>query len=382
MKSITIQDIRLYPIALPYKSPFKTSFGESTHKVAVLIEVITESGVHGWGEASVELNPGYGAETMETALHILKNFLIPCLHNKTLNHPLEADQHLKPVRGNPNARAGLEIAVWDTFAKTNDMRLVDLLALNMPDGHKSRGYANVGVSVGLQKTIESTIQTVQNYINDGYQRIKLKIKPGEDVELVKAIRGAFPDVLLMADANSAYTLDDADHLKQLDEFDLLMIEQPLAYNDIHQHSQLQRQLNTRICLDESVKSISDLEVAIAVGAIGVLNLKPARVGGFAESLKIYHTCTRENLPLWVGGMLETGVGRAAIASFASFPNVTLPCDISATDRYFEQDISEPPFVLGDNSTIPVPDGYGIGVEVQCDRLESAEATWHKLNPYR
>ena len=222
---------------------------------------------------------------------------------------------------------------------------------------------------------------VRQRVQQGYGRVKLKIKRGWDVEVARAVRAEFPDILLMLDANSDYGIEDADHLAQLDQFDLLMIEQPLSHDDIYQHGLLQARLKTRVCLDESVKSASDLQVALQVGAIGILNLKPARVGGFSESLAIYRICVENDLPLWIGGMLETGVGRAANVSFAALPAVNLPSDISATDRYFAADISEPPFVLSADSTLAVPDGYGIGVAVQRDRLAEAQGRWRDNNPY-
>ena len=223
---------------------------------------------------------------------------------------------------------------------------------------------------------------IQKRLNEGYRRIKLKMQPGWDVELARGVRDALPDITLMLDANSAYTLDDAEHLKQLDQFNLLMIEQPLADDDIYEHSQLQPQLKTPICLDESIKTANDMRLALQVGAGRILNLKPARVGGFTESLELYKLCVETETPLWIGGMLETGIGRAANVAFASLPGITLPCDISATDRYFNPDISEPPFILGEDSTLVVPDGIGIGVEVQRDRLEEAIARWMLYYPYR
>ena len=252
----------------------------------------------------------------------------------------------------------------------------------MPRLAMSRGAAPGSASASAyQESLEATVAVVTRRLKEGYGRIKLKIKRGWDVEVARAVRQAHPDILLMLDANSDYELDAAEHLAQLDAFDLLMIEQPLAHDDIYQHGQLQKRLRTRICLDESVKSASDLQVALQVGAIGVLNLKPARVGGFSECLDIYEICAAKELPLWIGGMLETGVGRAANVSFAALPAVSLPSDISATDRYFAADISEPPFVLGADSSLAVADGYGIGVEIQRDRLAEAKARWLARNPY-
>ena len=239
----------------------------------------------------------------------------------------------------------------------------------------------MGVSLGLQATVGETVETVGRHVAQGYRRIKLKIGPGWDVELARGVRAALPDVTLMLDANSAYTLADAGHLKQLDAFNLLMIEQPLSYDDLYEHSRLQPQLKTPICLDESIKTANDMRLALHVGAGRILNLKPAGVGGFTESLELYRICVESQTPLWIGGMLETGIGRAANVAFASLPGVTLPCDISATDRYFDPDITEPPFVLGAGSTLAVPEGAGIGVEVIRERLAQAEARWREVDPY-
>lgn len=382
MKSITIKDIQLHVVSLPYVEPLRTSFGVEPDKAAVLVELTTDTGVTGWGEAPIEVRPGYGSETVITAMHVLDEFIIPRLNGQTIESPFEVPALLKSIRGHNFAKCGMETAVWDAFARTNDMRLADCFATYLPAGHESRNVATVGVSIGIQPTVEDTVAIIQKRLNQGYQRIKLKIKRGWDVELARGIRAALPDITLMLDANSDYTLADADHLAQLDAFNLLMIEQPLAYNDIYEHSKLQAQIKTPICLDESVKNVNDLKLALEIGACTILNLKPARVGGYVESLKIYNLCVETGAPLWIGGMLETGVGRAANTAFASLPGVTLPCDISATDRYFDPDITEPPFVLGPDSTLAVPDGAGSGVEVQTDRLADAKARWQATYPYK
>jgi O-succinylbenzoate synthase len=377
MKPSTILSVHLHPVAIPLVEPLRTSFGVDEHKAAVLIEVVTESGISGWGEASVDNYPGYGSETVTTALHILSDFLVPLVTGRTLTSPTEIPSMLRPVRGHHHTKAGLEAAVWDAAAKANDIRLTDLFAAHLPEGHESRGRATVGVSIGIQPTVEDTIAIIQKRLDQGYGRIKLKIKRGWDVALARGVRAALPDITLMLDANSDYTLADAGHLRQLDAFNLLMIEQPLAHDDIYEHSKLK--LETPICLDESMKHAGDLRLARELGAIDILNLKPARVGGYSESLEMYRICVDNDLPLWIGGMLETGVGRAANVAFAALPGVTLPCDISATDRYFDTDITEPPFVLGPESTLAVPDGYGIGVEVQRERVEDASRRWRSMN---
>ena len=381
MKPLTIKSLKLHTVYLPYLKPFETSFGAETHKVAVLVELTTERGVTGWGECSIELWPGYGHETAETAHHILSEFLLPAVMGRTIAQPTDFPGLIRRFRGHHHARAGLEAAVWDAFAKSNDLRLTDCFAHYAPDGHASQGAAEVGVSIGIQPSLEATVAVVGERLRQGYGRIKLKIKRGWDVEVARAVRSEFPDVPLMLDANSDYSMADADHLAQLDAFNLLMIEQPLAHDDIHEHGRLQARLSTRVCLDESVKSASDLRLALGVGALRILNLKPARVGGFSECLEIYRICVENGLPLWIGGMLETGVGRAANLSFAALPGVNLPSDISATDRYFDPDLTEPPFALGAGSTLTVADGYGIGVEMVPERLDAAAQSWRENYPY-
>lgn len=383
LKSITIKDINLYTIAIPYTEPLRTSFGIEPDKVAIIIEVVTEEGVIGWGEASIEIEPGYGSETVVTGEHVLTQFIIPRLIGQTVTTGTEFPQLLRLVRGNHHTKAGIEAAVWDALAKVNEMRLADYFALFMPSGHVSEGKATVGVSIGIQSSVADTLTIIDKRVAQGYQRIKLKIARGWDVELAAGVREKYPDTLLMLDANSDYRLTDAEHLKQLDQFNLLMIEQPLAYYDIYEHGILQKQMTTRICLDESIKNDNDLRIALQVGAIRILNLKPSRVGGFSECIKIYHTCVENDLPLWVGGMLETGIGRASNVAFASLTGVNMPSDISATDRYFQQDIATPDFVLNsEDSTLSVPDGFGIGVIVHRERLEEAAEYWQKQYPYQ
>lgn len=381
MKSVVIREINLHIIALPLVELLKTSFGAEPYKCAILVEAVDSDGRVGWGETALKTKPSYGAETILTALHITRDFLIPKLLGATLDSPTQAPALLKSARGNHHARAGVEAAIWDLMAKANDMRLADYFAAHLPPGNAPRESAAVGVSIGIQDSLDEQLALIQKRLDEGYQRIKLKIAPGCDLDLARAVRRRFPDISLMLDANSAYTLADAERLRKLDQFDLLMIEQPLAYDDIYQHSRLQPQLRTPICLDESIYSAHDWRVALELGAGKILNLKPTRVGGFSESLKIYELCRERGTPLWIGGMLETGVGRAANLAFAALPGVTLPSDISATDRYFNPDITEPPFVLAADSALKLPTRAGIGVEVQQDRLTEAEARWRDYNPF-
>jgi len=391
MKPITVSEIKLHPVALPLVEKLQTSSswnapGSNANrgalKSAIIIELHTSDGVVGWGECPAKLYPSYAYEDMGTALHVTNEFLVDAVIGQTIQTPTGVPGLLKGTRGHPMAKAGVEAAVWDAMAKANDMPLADLFAAHLPAGHASRGYADVGVSIGIQDSIDETLAIIQKRLDQGYGRIKLKIRPGWDVELATRVREVYPDISLMLDANSAYTLDDVDTLKQLDTLDLLMIEQPLAYNDIYEHGKLQPQLNTRVCLDESIKTVGDTMLAVETGAAKIINLKPARVSGYTESLKIYQYCVDHDVPLWIGGLLETGVGRAANLAFASLPGVTLPCDISATDRYFDPDLTDPPFVLSEGSVINVPDAPGIGVDVVPERLETAAICWLENIPYK
>jgi o-succinylbenzoate synthase len=377
LRGITIADVVLVPIALPQVEPLTTSYGVEPFKSAVLVEVITSDGISGWGEVSVDITPGYGPETMVTALHILRSFLIPLLRGESIAAPWDVPRMLHSVRGHRHAKAGLEAAVWDAYARTNSMSLATLFRRHLKDESAPRDSVEVGVSIGIQPDADATLSVIATRRAQGYDRIKLKIRPGHDVEIAYAVRQEYPDVPLMLDANSAYTLADASLLGRLDAANLMMLEQPLAYNDMVQHSRLRQLIRTPICLDESVTSAADFELALAIGALDILNLKPARVGGFTEALAICRMAGERGIPLWVGGMMETGIGRAASLALAAMPAVTLPSDLSATDRYFAEDITEPAFHLVAGSRIPVPQGPGIGVDVQRDRVEAASVRWEQ-----
>ena len=381
-RSITIRSIQQYSIAMPFVETLRTSFGEEPFKTAVLVRLETDDGVVGWGEAPVEVHPGYSSETMGTAAHILREFLIPALLGQTVSDATEVPALLGHTRGHPLAKHSVEMAVWDALAQANGQSLAEAFAAHLPAGHASRGRAKVGVSIGIKPSIEETLAVIGKRLGEGYARIKLKIEPGWDVQVAAAVRERYPDILLMLDANSAYTLADADHLKQLDPYHLLMLEQPLGYTDIYQHSQLQPQMTTPICLDESIHSADDARLAFQLGACKIINLKPSRVSGYTESLEIYKVCVAHDAPLWIGGMMETGIGRAANVAFASLPGVTLPCDISATSRYYARDLTEPPFELQTDSTLLVPTGPGLGVEVHESRVQEAADLWEREYPYK
>ena len=267
------------------------------------------------------------------------------------------------------AKAALDLATWDLKAQHDGLSLAELLA--SPYNEEPRDRVKVGVSVGIQPTIGDTIQVIENYLTRGYGRIKLKIRPGHDLLLAQAVREEFPDTQIMLDANSAYGLQDAERFQAMDDLDLLMLEQPLAHDDIYQHSQLKPLISTPLCLDESILSANQARFALAVNACDIINIKPGRVGGWTEARNIHDLCWSADVPVWCGGMLETGIGRAAQLALASLPGFTLPGDISATDRYYKVDVARPKFVLNEeDSTINVPKGPGLGIEVDQKRLES------------
>ncbi len=382
MNSVTIREVILHAVGLPLVEKLKTSYGAEPFKSAVIVELITADGRVGWGECPTKMRPSYAYETVATALHVLSEFLIPAVVGKTITTPTELPKLMGASRGHPMAKHALESAVWDVWAQANDMTLAEAFAAHLPAGHQPKGHAVVGVSIGIQESVPATLDIITKRLEQGYGRIKLKIAPGWDVELAREVRKVYPDITLMLDANSAYRLSDAAHLKQLDDLNLLMIEQPLGFYDIYEHSKLQPMLRTPVCLDESIHSAGDALMAIELGACKIINLKPARVAGYTESLEIYKICAAHNVPLWVGGLLETGVGRAANLAFASLPAVTLPCDISATDRYYQRDLTEPPFVLSAGSVIHTPTGVGLGVAVQHDRIAEGADYWRQHYPYR
>lgn len=381
MRSVSVRQIDLFAIAMPFVEKLRTSFGEEPFKTANIVRLITDDGLVGWGEAPVEIRPGYIAETMETSRHILTEFLIPSLLGRTIDDPIAVPSLLAATRGNPLSKHALELAVWDVWSQANEMTLAQGFSAHLPPGHASRGRAKVGVSIGIKNSVEETVAVIAKRLAEGYVRIKLKIEPGWDVDLARGVRERFPDITLMLDANSAYSLADAAHLQQVDAFNLLMLEQPLGYTDIYEHSKLQPMLTTPICLDESIHSANDARLALELGAARIINLKPSRVSGFTESLEIYRVCVENETPLWIGGMMETGIGRAANVAFASLPGVTLPCDISATNRYYVTDLTEPPFELQPDSTLSVPTGLGLGVTVLQDRVDAAVALWRSEYPY-
>jgi O-succinylbenzoate synthase len=356
-----IDRIKLVHLSMPLKHPFRTSFGLQTERECILVTAFAD-GLAGWGECVAMSRPAYSYETIGTAWHVLADYLIPAVLGKAWDDVGDLVELTAWVRGHLMAKAALQGAAWDLLAQRDGVSLATKLAEPYPEGPRARDA--VGVSIGIQPTIADTLERIEKFLTEGYGRVKLKIEPGRDRDLAQAARKAFPAVPIMLDANSAYRLDDAALFRQMDDLDLLMIEQPLAHDDIYEHSQLQAQLETPICLDESVETSSQAAWALAIDAGRVINIKPGRVGGLWEARQIHDLCRARGVPVWCGGMLETGIGRAANLALASLPNFTLPSDISATDRYWDQDIIEERFVLNiEDSTITVPDRLGLGVTV-------------------
>lgn len=356
-----IEKVELRQTKMELVSPFETSLGVELFEEHIIVR-IDGDGVTGWGECVVEPSPSYSYETLQTAWHILGDFLIPSILGKDFPTIDDALMPYKWIRGHRMAKAGVEAALADAFAKSKGISLSKFLG-------GTRKSVPVGVSVGLQSSPSELVKVIAGYLQDGYKRIKIKIAPGRDLDLVKAVRKEFPNIQLQVDANSAYTLNDIEMLQAFDNYDLQLIEQPLGYDDIYDHSLLQRKLKTPICLDESIYTVSDTRAAIELGSCKIINIKPGRVGGYTESIKIHNYCASKNIPVWHGGMDESGIGRAGNVALASLPNFTLPGDISASKRYYKKDIVEPEFIINKDGMMDVPTKPGIGVEVNMKMLE-------------
>ncbi len=358
-----IERIVLRHIRLPLLHPFETSVGRTTERQIILVHLRDADGVEGWGECVAGEEPTYSEEWTETAWPTLQHILAPLLVGYELESAGHCEDLFEHIRGNPMAKAALETACWDLEARRLNVPLAQLLG-------GSRAEIASGVSIGLQPSIDALLAKIAHELESGYQRIKIKIKPGKDMALLDAVRARFPGIALMADANSAYRLSDAPVLRQLDRFRLMMIEQPLAHDDIADHARLQREIETPICLDESIRSARDARQAIDAGACRIINIKVGRVGGHAEARRIESICRERKIDVWSGGMLEAGIGRAHNIALSSLPGFTLPGDVSASARYFEEDIIEPPVTVSPRGTIAVPSGPGIGFAVKLDRIEA------------
>lgn len=364
--------VTLYHLRMELKAPFETSFERITHRDCILVEVESRD-VIGYGECVADRNPGYSYENYGTAWHIMENYLIPALWRKEIEHPAHFHQLAGSVRGHLMAKAGVEMALWDLFGKLQGKSLRDLLG-------GTRDKVDVGVSIGIKGSPQEMVDAAAAYLESGYRRVKIKIKPGKDVAETQAVRTAFPDLPLQVDANSAYTLETARALKPLDDLGLLLIEQPLAEDDLWDHHRLQAGFKTPICLDESIHSPRHARQAIEMDATRVINIKPGRVGGLSQAVLIHDLCQAQNIPVWCGGMLETGVGRASNLAVAALPNFTLPGDISASARYYHEDITNEVFTLNPDSTIDVPDKPGLGVTINPAALQRATITRQVYTP--
>ena len=363
MTDLNLQELELREIGLPLKAPFVTSFGTTLKRRILIVRVTDREGASGYGECTAPEAPFFNHETIDTAWTIISDFVAPLIAKTSVAEAAEVADALAPIRGNRMAIGGVESAIWDLAAKKAKIPLWQHLG-------GTREQIDCGVSIGLQKSPEVLLQKVTHEVESGYQRIKLKIKPGQDIELVRIIRANFPDIKLSVDANSAYRLDrDIRLFEQLDEFDLLMIEQPLAAGDLVDHAKLQKRLRTSICLDESIASLRDAQHALELESCRIINIKLGRVGGHSQAKAIQSFGAKNGVPVWCGGMLESGIGRAHNIAMSTLSGFTMPGDVSASARYWAEDIIEPPITVSAKGTIKAPADFGIGYLVNEPRIE-------------
>lgn len=366
-----IESITLREIQMRLKAPFETSFGVSEQRRILLVEVAAD-GASGWGEVTAGETPGYNAETTDTAWHIISDFIAPAVVGKVVSSASELGEMLSFIRGHEMAKSGVENALWDAEARLKNVPLTKLVGGTLQE-------VASGVSLGIREDPSSLVRKVEEELRSGYQRIKLKIKPGKDLEYVAAVRKEFPKILLSVDANSAYRLKDAPLLAKFDPFRLLMMEQPLHWDDIYAHSKLQPQIETPICLDECIGNARHALAAIDLKACRIINLKLGRVGGHSEARRVEEVCRTHGVPVWCGGMLETGIGRAHNIAMSTLAGFTLPGDVSASQRYWDEDIIEPEVEVTSKGTIVVPKGPGLGYAVKRERIEKLTVrknTWN------
>ncbi|MGC1416441.1 MAG: o-succinylbenzoate synthase [Candidatus Acidiferrum sp.] len=356
-----IESITLREIQMRLNAPFEASFGVSHQRRIILVEVVAD-GVSGWGEVTASETPGYNSETTDTAWHVISDFVAPALIGRTISRAADCLPLLAAIRGHQMAKSGVENALWDAEAQLKGVPLSKLLGGTL-------GEIACGVSLGIRENPQALVKKVEEELRSGYQRIKLKIKPGKDLEYVAAVRKQFPEILLSVDANSAYRLEDVAHLRKLDEFKLLMIEQPLHWDDIYAHSKLQSQIQTAICLDECINNSRHALAAIELKACRIINIKLGRVGGHFEAQRVEEVCRTHSTPVWCGGMLESGIGRAHNIAMSTLAGFTFPGDVSASKRYWAEDIIEPEVEVTPKGTIRVPKSPGIGYTVRRDRIE-------------
>ena len=365
-----IEAITLRKLCMRLRVPFEASFGKTHDRVFVLVELVAD-GVTGWGEVTATEQPVFTSETAATAAVVIRDFLVPLVLGKEVGSAAEISGIFAAIRGHEMARAGIENALWDVEAQQKGVPLAKLLG-------GTRSEIACGVSIGLQSSPEVLLERVNAEVQAGYQRIKLKIMPGKDLAYVCAVRRAHPNILLSVDANSAYTLDDVEHLKRFDEFNLLMMEQPLWWDDIVSHAKLQHELKTPICLDEPIRHARDAQNAIDLGAAKVINIKLGRVGGHSGAKAVQAVCLSHKVHSWCGGMLESGIGRVHNIAVSTLPGYTLPGDVSASKRYWDEDLIDPPVEVSSKGTIPVPTAAGLGYRVREDVIERCtveKETW-------
>jgi len=365
-----IKEIVLRELRMKLVTPFETSSQRTDERRIVLVEANVD-GVTGWGECVAGETPSYSPETTETAWHILRDHLWPAVRGARFSGAADVWAMLNAVRGHNMAKAALETAVWDAEAKQRGVPLAKLLG-------GTREEIASGVSVGIKGSIDELVAAVRTELAAGYQRIKIKIKPGKDLEQVKRLRQEFPRIKLMVDANSAYTVEDLPLLQQLDAFHLMMIEQPLGWDDFYGHVEVQKKLQTPICLDECIHTLEHAEAAIALGACKIINIKMGRVGGYRVAKKIHDLCQAKQVPVWCGGMLESGIGRAHNIAISTLPNFTLPGDVTASKRYWHEDIIEPEVTVSAQGTIRVPTGPGIGYQPRPDTIHKLTVQTERL----
>lgn len=360
---VIISSVELREIRLPLIHFFETSFGRTTERRIILVRVIDKDGATGWGECTAGEGPFYSDEWTDSAWLTIEKFLAPMIVGGQLESAADVFSVLAPVRGHRMAKAAIETACWDLEAKRAGLPLWKHLG-------GTQSEIACGVSIGIQESVEILLEKIQKEIAAGYQRIKIKIKPGWDCAVIEKVREHFPDTRLVGDANSAYTLADAPLFRELDRFNLMMFEQPLAHDDIFDHAELQKQIKTPICLDESIHSAADASHAITLGSCRIVNLKLGRVGGHTEAQRVEDVCRKQGVSVWCGGMLESGIGRAHNIAMSTLAGFTLPGDVSASERYWEADIIEPPVTITSQGTIHAPTQPGLGFEVNLARIES------------
>jgi O-succinylbenzoate synthase len=358
-----VKTVELREIRLPLVHFFETSFGRTTERRILLARVTDENGVEGWGECTAGEGPFYSDEWIESSWPTLREFLAPMVVGREVDGANKVWNLMRSVRGHRMSKAALEMACWDLEAKTAGVPLWQHL------GGSNRPIP-CGVSIGIQDSPETLLESIQREVAAGYQRIKIKIKPGWDIKIIERVRNRFPEIKLTVDANSAYSLADVSLFHELDRFSLMMIEQPLAHNDIFEHAQLQREINTPICLDESIRSAADATHAVELGSCKIINIKLGRVGGHAQARQLERTCRENKIPVWCGGMLESGIGRAHNIAMATLPGFTLPGDVSASARYWDQDIISPEVTVSSEGTITPSNKPGIGFDILPDRIDS------------